>query len=122
MKYFEQSDNSLVFRQDGETVMVTPWGKNSFRVRACILGEISEDPEALLDPAPSEAKIDLGEDQASIENGNIRAELTVNPWGQALQITFKNQKGEVILQEIPNGGALQKKARHFKPLSGGSFS
>lgn len=122
MKYFEQMDHSLVFRQDGETVMVTPWGKDSLRVRACILGEISEDMEALLEPEKTEASIELGEDHASIENGKIRAELVVQPWGQALQMTFKNQKGEILLQEIPNGGALQKKARHFKPLSGGGFS
>ena len=42
-------------------------------------------------------------------------------WGNALQITFRNQKGELLLQEIPNGGALQKKARHFKPLPGGGY-
>ena len=122
MKYFEKVDNSLIFRQDGETVMVTPWGRDSLRVRSCILGEISEDMEALLEPEKSDARIDLGEDQASIENGKIRAELVVQPWGRALQITFKNQKGQVLLQEIPNGGALQKKARHFKPLPGGGFS
>lgn len=42
-------------------------------------------------------------------------------WGNALQITFYNEKGEVLLREIPNGGALCLKARYFRSLAGGSF-
>lgn len=42
-------------------------------------------------------------------------------WGKALQMTFYNRKGEILLQEIPNGGARQKKARHFKSLPGGGY-
>ena len=140
LQYFEEKDGSLLFRENGETVMVTPWGANSFRVRAAFLGEIEEGSVALLLPQ-TEAESDRtkamscpgsGEAQrvgsicieaqrASITNGKIRAELTVNPWGKALQMTFYNQKGEVLLQEIPNGGALQKKARHFRPLPGGGY-
>ena len=67
------------------------------------------------------AQISTGEYEASILNGAIRAELKVNPWENALQITFYNRKGDVFLQEIPSGGTLQKKARHFKCLSGGSY-
>ena len=140
LQYFEEKDGSLLFRENGETVMVTPWGANSFRVRAAFLGEIEEGSVALLLPQ-TEAESDRtkamscpgsGEAQrvgsicieaqrASITNGKIRAELTVNPWGKALQMTFYNQKGEVLLQESPNGGALQKKARHFRPLPGGGY-
>ena len=42
-------------------------------------------------------------------------------WGKALQITFCNRKGEILLQEILNGGARKKKARHFKSLPGGGY-
>jgi alpha-D-xyloside xylohydrolase len=122
MRYFETSGDSLIFRQDGETVMVTPWGRDSLRIRSVVMGEISDDNEALLEQEKTESSITLGDDRAVITNGKIRAELVVQPWGQALQMTFLNQKGEVLLQEIPNGGALQKKARHFKPLVGGAFS
>ena len=45
-----QKDGSLLFRENGETVMVTPWGANSFRVRAAFLGEIEEGSVALLLP------------------------------------------------------------------------
>lgn len=121
MRFFEEINGSLVFRENGETVMVTPWGEDSFRVRASFLGEIKEDSAALLEPFPVKAQIQAGDWEASITNGRIRAGLKVNPWGNALQMTFYNQKGEVLLSEIPNGGALQKKARHFTPLSGGGY-
>ncbi|MBQ7840459.1 MAG: glycoside hydrolase family 31 protein [Lachnospiraceae bacterium] len=121
MNFFEEKDGSLIFRENGETVMLTPWGENSLRIRSRILDDIGEENAALLPPAPTEAKITLDDLSASIENGRLRAELSVNLWGNALQITFKNQDGKVLLQEIPNGGALQVKARHFKPLAGGNF-
>ena len=134
LHFFEEKDGSLIFRENGETVMVTPWGDNSLRVRSAFLGEIEEGSIALLDPQDAETKtqtaeeksgagaaeqsnnaetqknvkIELHELDASITNGRIQALLTVNTWGNALQITFRNQKGEVLLQEIPNGGALQK--------------
>lgn len=121
MSFFEEQDGSLLFRENGETVMITPWGENSFRVRATVLNDISEDSAALLVPKKTETKISIEDNKASIENGKIRAELNIEPWGNALQISFYHQKGEVLLQEIANGGALQLKARHFKALPGGSF-
>lgn len=123
MAFFEKQGRNLVFRENGETVMVSPWGRNSLRMRAKILEDIGDESAALLAPGEmSEPVIEIGEMEASITNGKIHARLVVNPWGKALQTTFYNEKGEVLLQEIPNGGALQKKARHFRPLQGGAFS
>lgn len=121
MRFFEEKDQSLIFRENGETVMVSAWGENSLRTRARILDDIGDDSAALLPAAPTAAKITIGEWEASIENGNIKAVLTVQPWGRALQITYYNQHGDVLLKEISNGGALVLKARHFKPLPGGTF-
>lgn len=121
MDFFEQNGSRLIFRENGETVEVAPWGRNSLRVRASFLGEIEEGSIALLEPEETEDEIITGEWEASIQNGNIRAVLKVQPWGHALQIGFYDQNGKLLLQEIPNGGALQKKARHFKPLSGGGY-
>lgn len=42
MNYFSEENGSLIFRENGETVMVTPWGTNSLRVRSVILGETRE--------------------------------------------------------------------------------
>ena len=40
MQYFEKQGNALIFRQDGETVRVEPWQKDSLRVRGTLLSEI----------------------------------------------------------------------------------
>lgn len=125
MGYFEQKEKQVIFRCDGETVMITPWGADSFRVRATFLGDIEEEGSvALLPPEypeEMEVQIELGEDFSVIRNGRITAELKVHAWGNSLQITYKNQKGEVLLREINGSGALQKKPRHFKVLPGGNY-
>ncbi len=119
MGFFEESEGSLIFRENGETVMVSPWGRDSLRVRATFLGGIREGSAALKEAEKTESKIEIEERFASITNGKIKAEMNVSEWGSALQLTFKNADGKILLQEIPNGGALQKKARHFSPHPGG---
>ena len=121
MGFFTQEGNNVIFRENGETVKVCPWGENSLRVRSTILQDIQDGSVALLDVEEISAEISIGETEASIRNGNITAKLVVNTWGNFLQISFYNEKGELLLSEIPSGGALQKKARHFKALPGGSF-
>ena len=121
MRFFEQNESELIFRENGETLVITPWGPDSFRVRSAFLGGIKEGSAALLDVDPVEdVRIEIEDWNATIQNGNIIAELKVQEWGRALQITYKNAKGKILLQEITNGGALEKKARLFKPLPGGA--
>ena len=36
MQYFEKQGNALIFRQDGETVRMEPWQKDSLRVRGTL--------------------------------------------------------------------------------------
>ena len=122
MQYFEKQGNALIFRQDGETVRVEPWQKDSLRVRGTLLSEIEEGSIALLDPEPMEAEIELvDERKATIKNGKIQAVLELQPWGQKLRITFLNQKGEVLLSEIANGGALCLRAHDYRALKGGAY-
>lgn len=121
MNFFEEQNGSLLFRSNGETVMITPWGKDSLRVRASILSDIAEGSAALLPPEATTAQISMEEDHAVITNGNLTADLQIQSWGKALQITYLNQNGKVLLREIPVGGALTLKARQFKPLPGGNF-
>ncbi|MCD8336903.1 MAG: glycoside hydrolase family 31 protein [Lachnospiraceae bacterium] len=121
LNFFEVQNQSLIFRENGETVMVTPWGRDGLRVRAAFIGEIGEGSAALLDAEAGEAVLSVEDMSATVQNGRITAKLEVQPWGRALQISFYNQKGELLLQEIPNGGALQKKARHFRSLPGGGY-
>ena len=122
MGYFEKEGSSLVFRDNGETVMLTPWGENGLRVRSAILRDIGEERAALLEPSAGEGEILLGDNCASIRNGKICAEFVIGGGVNVPQITFKNWEGKVLLQEIPSGGALERKARYFRPLEGGTFS
>ena len=123
MQYFEERDGKLIFRYNGETVQVEAWGQDSLRVRSRVLGEISEECSALTEEvAVHDAVISIqGEDSAEITNGRIKAVLYRQGWGNALQITFYNEKGEVVMREIPNGGGLCLKARYFRSLAGGTF-
>lgn len=66
MRFFEEKNGSLIFRENGETVMLTPWGENSLRIRSRILDDIDDTNAALLDPAATEAKIILDDWHASI--------------------------------------------------------
>ena len=97
LRFMEEKDGKLIFRENGETVLVESWGEDSIRVRSCMLGEIQ------------------------LQNGKIKAILKVQAWGKKLQITFLNQKDEILLQEIADGGALTLNARQYKPLPGGTY-
>ena len=77
MNFFEETNGSLVFRENGETLMVTPWGENSLRIRSTILSDIEEGSIALLEPAGTNANIHIEDMHATIDNGKIKAELTV---------------------------------------------
>lgn len=121
MNFFEEQNGKLIFRENGETVLVEAWGADSFRVRSCMLGEIKETNAALLEPEKTDAVIEISDMEASISNGKIKAHLEVQPWGKKLRITFLNQKGEVLLREISNGGALTLNARQYKALTGGTY-
>ncbi|MGJ7441304.1 hypothetical protein [Aquipuribacter sp. MA13-6] len=46
-------------RGDGETVVVEPWGRDSVRVRAVVLGEVADDDWALLPPGDDQARGDV---------------------------------------------------------------
>ena len=111
MGFFEEQNGRLIFRENGETVQVEAWGTDSLRVRSRILSDIEEGNAALLKQPAGQVQIQMDEWSAEITNGNIKALLEVQPWGKALQMSFYNQKGELLLREISNGGSLVRKAR-----------
>ena len=121
MHYFEEINHELLCRLDGETLLISPWGENSLRVRSTILGDIVETQGALLAVEKVQPKICIEENSATIENGRIKAVLNVYGWRKTVQLSFYNQKGELLLREISNGGALALQARFFKALAGGSY-
>lgn len=122
MEFFEQNGNALLFRENGEVVQIEAWGNDSLRIRSRFMGDIEEGSIALLPPSSSHAQITIHEWEAQIQNGKIRAVIEVQPWGKDGRITFYNQKGEILLREIANGGALMLKARSYHVKPGGNFS
>lgn len=75
---FSREGEALIVRLNGETVRIEPWGPDALRVRSRVGGEITEyDWSALLPPAGSAPKIEVGERAARIENGAIAAELAI---------------------------------------------
>ncbi len=134
MQFFSEENGALIFRENGETLKIEPWGKDSLRVRSVILGELSDYSAALLKPDVSthNCSVKLSDDHdsmesesgrhAAIKNGKITASCYVQPWGNALRISFsETDTGKVLLEEITNGGALQRKARYFKHLNGDDY-
>lgn len=124
MRFFEEQDGKLIFRENGETVVAEPWGEDSIRIRSCMSGEAGETDAALL-PKESvteeKAVILIGDTEAELRNGKLKVQMKVQTWGKKLQMTFRNQRDEILLQEISDGGALTLNARQYKALSGGVF-
>ncbi|PXX52002.1 alpha-D-xyloside xylohydrolase [Hungatella effluvii] len=114
-------ESALYYRWDGEILKLEPWGDNSLRVRSAMMGDIKETDYALLKPKNKNVVIRTGEMQASIQNGNIKAILTINDYNNRCDISYYNQKGELLLQEAGTGGALNRINRCFKPDLGGDF-
>ncbi|MBR3304375.1 MAG: glycoside hydrolase family 31 protein [Christensenellaceae bacterium] len=121
MQYFRNEGGSLIFRNHGETLMITPWGRDSLRVRSVIMGDIRDDRFALLDPGDTDCRITVSESEAEIENGRITARLTLSSWKKYMKISFYDQNGELLLREVDDYNALQIRARHFEPATGGDF-
>lgn len=104
MQYFEKQGNALIFRQDGETVRMEPWQKDSLRVRGTLLSEIEEGSIALLDPEPVEAEIELVDElKATIKNGKIQAVLELQPWG--------TEAADYVPESEGRGAALRDRER-----------
>jgi len=122
MKYFERCGNDLVWRNKGETLVISPWGPNSLRVRSTLQGDVLDTRFALLDPEETETEITIEDEHASIRCGNLTAEVGMDDWHGMSRITFRNQKGEVLLREKDAAHALNLRCRHFEPHLGGDFS
>ena len=122
MRYFEQNGSELIWRNKGETLIISPWGENSLRVRSTLQGDVQDTRFALLEPEKVETQIVIEDMHASICNGKITADLVVDDWHRLAVITFFNQKGEVLLRETAPANALMLRSRKFEPHLGGDFA
>ncbi len=122
MDYLLKEGNAIIFENDGETLRIEPWGENSLRVRAVMMGEIKDKEYALLPATETQADIQITDAfSGSITNGKITARLEVCQWRKRCQISFYNQKGELLFREEGHGGALNNHSRHFKARLGGDY-
>lgn len=113
--------NRLIWKMNGETLVIEPWGHNSFRVRSRMMGEILDTDYALLPVEEVNAQIEISEGKATITNGKINAVVQEEGWSGNCQISFYNDKGDLLLREIGQNGALNLISRKFKPIIGGDY-
>ncbi len=122
--YFENDNNALVFKRNGETVRIEAWGKNSLRVRSTMLRDytgcdwaLTEKPEAsspevkIFDVEyPTEGWGPFTQTHASITNGRVRAEVNYT----GVISLFRDDK--LILREYFRfyGGTISKESRCLK--------
>lgn len=123
MGVFEQQNDRLLWRGDGELLVIEPWGANSLRVRSVMLGELLDTDFALL---PQEQRgetpeITFDEREAGIRFGKVRAAVTDDGWSHQCVIRFYNQKDELLLEEYGGHGSLALRSRQFKGIAGGDF-
>lgn len=120
MNFFEELNGSLICRENGETILIEPWLKNSFRVRAGLLSDLQRGEIALLPPEECGTQITMEEKQASITNGKLKAVIFIQREGGP-RITYYKQNGELLLQEIAEGGPRKCRSRQYKALPGENY-
>lgn len=116
-----QENQCLIYESNGERLQVEPWGRDSFRVRSVMMGEPEDTRYALLEPAHCEVQMTVEEYRSEIRNGKLRAVMEVTDWKHRCRLAFYNQKGELLLQEKEDGGALDKPCRKFRGIPGGDY-
>ena len=101
--YVTAENGILIFKRRRETVRIEGWGENGLRVRSTENHGFTSHDWVLTEPVPHESKSWVetrptiyGEEEtiAVVENGNIRAEMTLGG-----RLRFLNGKGKVLLQE-----------------------
>jgi alpha-D-xyloside xylohydrolase len=117
MQGFRQYGNCLIWELGHQTVQIEPWGHASLRVRATENPDIRDDlPHALLAPIATTAQIEIGANRATIRNGAIAAEVSL----EKNTIRFFNpvSGAEYLAEEAPRHWPP---ARHFQPVAGDLF-
>ncbi len=124
---FENLDDGVRWRGDGETLLVQAWGVDSLRVRSSRSGDVVDTEYALLPATPTHVEVTVDGDRATVGNGRITAHLVattvldvaVGYEVMRCSIEFRDADGAVLLRELDAGGSLKLKARAFQPIIGG---
>ena len=127
MSIFNEDNGILKYHYDAEEVWLEPWGKNSLRIRATKNPEFNKENWALqIKVRKTVPVIEIGENEASIINGKIKAVIT--KYGK---IPFYHARtGKLLLDEylrnrkdktVDYCSALNIDAREFKANLGGDY-
>lgn len=119
---FYQKENSLIWKNENELVVIEAWGNNALRVRATMYPKLNNENWALEYIKPKDVRVFIENDKAIIINGKIKAEIS-----NIGKITFFKD-GEIILNEYyrafgftKHSPSMRFKAREFKPINGGDY-
>lgn len=109
---FEQGENRLLRREEGETLCIEAWGENSLRVRAVHMGDPLEGEDWALCRRPAaQAAITVCGEEADVINGRLRAHIAADG-----RLTFYDRSGKRLLEEYARNcrNHLPKTARLWK--------
>jgi alpha-D-xyloside xylohydrolase len=115
----------LVRVHDAEILQIEAWGEHGLRVRATQRAEIDVRQDwALLPHAGAPAQVRIDGDEGTITNGELTARI-----GPGGRVTFRNARGEVVLDErwrvrkTPDTtfSSVEVKGREFRPGRGDTW-
>ena len=109
---FHPEGNALVWGMNHETVRIEPWGKDCLRVRATREAELQDTPWALLPAEAVETHIEITDQQATLRNGSLQAEILADG-----MLRFTRGAGEVLLEE-PAYRIVMPPAREYRANHG----
>jgi alpha-D-xyloside xylohydrolase len=120
MGNFSREGSVLVWQENQHKVWLQPWGKNGLRIQANLAGQPLNLPQALLETHTvnaSDVQIEIGEQEATIQNGLIRAAISHNG-----RLRYAHAvSGEIFLEEPPIASYHMAPNRHFKYQNGRLF-
>ncbi len=112
---FKIEGNKLIRKFDGETLVVEGYGKDSIRVRSRMMESVIDTDFSLLPQENNESSIVIEGDKATVTNGKIKAVVTVEGWTKRSKVTFYNQEGKKLIEEIGAEGCLTLNPHKFTP-------
>jgi alpha-D-xyloside xylohydrolase len=117
MQGFHPGDNCLMWKLEHQSVRIEPWGRDSLRVRATENPDIRDDlPHALLEPAITNAHIEIDPEYALIRNGAIAAKVSLDK--NTIHFFNPVTGTEYLAEEAPRHWTP---ARYFQPAAGDLF-
>lgn len=125
---FDVTGQHLLWRGDGETLVVEPWGRDSVRVRAVMTGDVLDTDWALLPQAATDATVEVDGGTATLRNGRLTVVAvatsavyeSVGHTVHRCRLSFLDARGEVLFEEVGTGGSLQLRARGWRAHLGGA--